>query len=183
MPITCDPGDDALLRQLATALVEKPRATLQELAKGAGVSKATLYRFCRTRDELLNRMIDYGSQLVSWMIKDAALDTAPIQEALRRLIENHLAHRELTAFLIHYLNQCELGESSPTLGWTSAMDAFFLRGQQEGVFRIDIPTPALSDLFMSMLLGAIESERRGRIARASIGSLIERLFLQGATQQ
>ncbi len=40
--------DAATLSALALALVTQPRASLQDLAKAIGVSKATLYRFCRT---------------------------------------------------------------------------------------------------------------------------------------
>ena len=42
--------EEKTLAALALAMVDHPRATLQELAKAIGVSKATLYRFCRTRD-------------------------------------------------------------------------------------------------------------------------------------
>ena len=37
-------GHEKLLVALAIAMVDQPRATLQELAKAVGVSKATLYR-------------------------------------------------------------------------------------------------------------------------------------------
>ncbi|ELX4162395.1 TPA: efflux pump transcriptional repressor NfxB, partial [Pseudomonas aeruginosa] len=42
--------DERLIKALAVAIVDRPRATLKELAEAAGVSKATLHRFCGTRD-------------------------------------------------------------------------------------------------------------------------------------
>ena len=38
--------DERLIKALAVAIVDRPRATLKELAEAAGVSKATLHRFC-----------------------------------------------------------------------------------------------------------------------------------------
>lgn len=38
--------DERLIKALAVAIVDHPRATLKELAEAAGVSKATLHRFC-----------------------------------------------------------------------------------------------------------------------------------------
>lgn len=40
--------DERLIKALAVAIVDRPRATLKELAEAAGVSKATLHRFCGT---------------------------------------------------------------------------------------------------------------------------------------
>ena len=57
MTATTSPQDAATLSALALALVTQPRASLQELAKAIGVSKATLYRFCRTREQLVARLI------------------------------------------------------------------------------------------------------------------------------
>ena len=57
--MTTAPHDNtAILPPLALALVNHPRATLQELAKAIGISKATLYRFCPTRDLLIKRLLE-----------------------------------------------------------------------------------------------------------------------------
>ncbi|MFX5595200.1 transcriptional regulator, partial [Acinetobacter baumannii] len=58
--------------------------------------------------------------------------------------------------------------------------AFFLRGQQQGVFRIDITAQALTEIWASVLIGLLDGERRGRIARAGLAAMAERVFLQGA---
>ncbi len=44
--------DQRLLKALATAMVNHPRATMGELAELAGVSRATLNRHCGTREGL-----------------------------------------------------------------------------------------------------------------------------------
>jgi TetR/AcrR family transcriptional repressor of mexCD-oprJ operon len=71
-------------------------------------------------------------------------------------------------------------EMGADAGWESQLDAFFLRGQQAGAFRIDISAPALTELWAAIFTGLVDAERRGRIARASLLSLVEQSFLQGA---
>ncbi|ENO89819.1 TetR/AcrR family transcriptional regulator [Thauera linaloolentis] len=171
--------DKKFLAALALALVDQPRASLLELARAIGVSKATLYRFCRTREQLIERLMNHCTHVFSEAISTAELDTAPVPEAFRRLTANNLEHRELTAFLTYYWKDA-LKDPGVEAGWDTALDTFFLRGQQEGVFRIDIPAPALTEIWVSMVIGLVDAERRGRVARAGLAALLERAFLQGA---
>lgn len=83
-------NNNQLLAALAQAMLIQPRATLQELAQAVGISKATLYRFCRTREELEERLVSYGTELISAAIKTAGLETKPPLEALRQLNINCL---------------------------------------------------------------------------------------------
>lgn len=170
--------DSKLLAALALAMVENPRASLQELSKAVGVSKATLYRFCRTREQLVQRLLIHGIQAFNQSIETAKLDTLPPLEALKLLIIKGLEHRELLAFLTHYWNDASI-EQKTDKDLETALDAFFLRGQQTGVFRIDIPASALTELWMSMVAGLVDAERRGRIARTGMAALVERAFLNG----
>lgn len=59
------------------------------------------------------------------------------------------------------------------------MDTFFLRGQQLGVFRIDMPAPVLTEIWGSLISGLIDAERRGRVAKAGLHDLLEKTLLQG----
>ena len=59
-------------------------------------------------------------------------------------------------------------------------DKFFLRGQQEGFFRIDISAAALSELMIGMLSALMNAERSGRIARKDMLDTMEKMFLTGA---
>ncbi|TBU77151.1 TetR/AcrR family transcriptional regulator [Phytopseudomonas daroniae] len=176
-------AEEKLLKALAVAIVEHPRGTFKEIAQAAGVSKATLNRFCGTRDNLIEMLFDYGSVVMNQIIADADLQEAPPQEALQRLVDGHLAHRELLVFLIFQwrpdsLDAC--GEDARWLPYTNALDQFFLRGQRENVFRIDIGAPVLTELFASLLFGLVDGERRGRVARAGMGTSLMQFFMRGA---
>lgn len=169
--------DHDILKALALAMVQDPRASLQDLAKAIGISKATLYRFCRTREELIDRLLAYGIKTVGETIEAADLTTAPPLDALRRLTEGSFKNREVSAFLTHYWkpqNECPAE-------WNEKMDALFLRGQQEGVFRIDIPAAALTEIWVALVVGLTDAEYRGRIARAGLTNLVEHVLLQGVS--
>ena len=170
--------ESRLLASLAQAMVSNPRASLQELSKAVGISKATLYRFCRTREHLVERLLAHSAEVISNAVQTANLSDATPLEALKRLNANCLEHREWTVFFIHHQKDDALS-SRAIADWEKQIDTFFLRGQQEGVFRIDIAAPELQTIWVSLLLGLIEAESRGRIARASMLTLFERAFLNG----
>ena len=79
---------------------------------------------------------------------------------------NNLQHWELTAFLLYYWRDSSVAWDAEA-EWDAAIDVFFLHGQQQGVFRIDIPAPALTEIWVSILVGLVDAERRGRVARSA----------------
>lgn len=177
-------ADTKLLASLALALVEKPRASLQELAKAAGISKATLYRFCRTRDDLIDRLLQHATALLHSSSDAVDLEKGPVREVLPRLIAAQLEHRELMAFMIYYWKPDVIDDAPWAAQWSAFLartDAFFLRGQREGVFRIDISAATLTEAFGGLFCGLVEAEVRGRVARASMGTVLASLFLNGAS--
>lgn len=174
---------DPLLLQLAVALVHRPRANLQELAKAVGVSKATLYRFCPTREALIERLLDEATAAVGRAIANCNLEQAPVDAAFKALVAGFLESKELTQFLIFHFRPEFLNESNPDRRWLDIQktcDDFFLRCQQEGMLRIDISAVALNEIFFGIATSLVESESRGRVPRAGMAELIERMFLQGA---
>lgn len=130
------PTDERLLKALADAIVVHPRATLKELAEAAGVSKATLHRFCGTRDNLVNMLESYGDQVLTQVIGNADLHGSDPTAALHRLIVEHLKHREMMIFLLFQYRPDSFDDSETNRPWRAyadALDAFFLRGQQAGL--------------------------------------------------
>ena len=103
-------------------------------------------------------------------------------EALRRLNAKHLEHREFTLFLTYYWNEVDKPVEE-TAAWEPKVDAFFLRGQQEGVFRIDFSAATLTELWLGTLIALIDGERRGRIPRAALAQLAEQALLHGVIRK
>ncbi|MFJ9990447.1 TetR/AcrR family transcriptional regulator [Pseudomonas putida] len=180
------PHDERLLKALAHAIVVQPRATLKELAETAGVSKATLHRFCGTRDNLVSMLESHGERVLNGVIEAADLKHAEPLTAIRQIISEHLRHREMLVFLMfQYRPDTLLGEGDDRRWhtYTQAMDAFFLRAQQMGTLRIDISAAVFTEMFLTMIFGMVDAERRGRAASANSAQALEQLFLQGARVQ
>lgn len=178
-------ADEKLLKALAVAVVDHPRGTFKEIAEAAGISKATLNRFCGTRDNLIGLLLDHGSSVMNRVIENAGLNERPVLEALSCLVSDHLVHREMLAFLAFQWRPDSLDEDVGGTRWLpygDALDGFFLRGQKEGVFRIDVGAPELTEAFIALVFGIVDAERRGRVARAGMSMLIEQFFLNGASQ-
>lgn len=169
--------DSKTLASLAMGLVEHPRASLQELAKAIGISKASLYRFSHTREALISRLTTHSIGVLNNAIKGAGLETVEPLEGLKKLTSISLEHRELSAFLTYYWRE---GVETDPFESEATLDAFFLRGQQLGAFRIDVPAAALTEIWFSVLIGLMDGERRGRVARAGLANLVESVFLIGA---
>lgn len=174
--------DERLLAALALALVDNPRATLQELAQAVGVSRATLYRFSRTREELIDRLMQHATGCLQRAMEEARLDEGPAREALTRFVTGQMEQREMAAFLVYHWQpetiQDERGRTSCD-AFLEALDAFIQRGQREGVFRIDIAAQAQTEALMALLTGMVDAERRGRVARVGVPAMVEALFLKG----
>lgn len=96
--------DQRLLKALATAMVNHPRATMGELAELAGVSRATLNRHCGTREGLKRRLESHARSTLERLTHSAALQRLEPREALRELIREHLAQRDLLALLMFEQN-------------------------------------------------------------------------------
>lgn len=179
-------NDEQGMAALAAVLVYAPGATLQEIATAVGVSRATLYRFCNSREKLVRRLLKHAVTRLAEGLKVVRLEEGSPVEALERLLVGEFEHRELHAFLMEFWSkEIEIdAELVPACkAYEKALDAFFLRGQREGVFRIDIPAAVLNESLTWLLIGLMDAERRGRIARTSVLQTARALFLEGAAQR
>lgn len=174
--------DDNLLRNLAIIMVERPRSTLKELAEAVGVSRATLHRMFGTRDHIVEKINEYGVQVLSQIARTISAQAAEKKAiSVHSLINMHLEHREVLVYqMFQYKpDTCSIEEDTWQL-YNNTLDNFFLNGQQSGVFRIDIKAAALTEYFVSLIYGTVDAERRGRLANAESTKLLESFFLKGS---
>ena len=66
------------------------------------------------------------------------------------------------------------------IGPAPARFSSFLRGPKAGAFRIDISAAIFTEMFLSMVYGIVDAERRGRAASATSVQTLELMFLDGA---
>ena len=146
------------------------------------MSKATLYRFCNTREQLIERLMKHGTDALHNAIDSAELASGSPREALSRFVNELLKHRQLVAFMNTHWRPLE-EPAEELAGWSEFLeksDAFFLRGQKEGVFRIDISAAALSVTLNGLFCSLVDAEVYGRVAPASMAFILESMFMDGA---
>ena len=173
-------NEDELLKRLAVAMAENPRSTIKELAEASGVSNATLNRFCGTRNNLENMIAQKAGKAMARIIETAVKDFDDYKAGLKALIDVHYKEHELLR--VAFTLQSNEDEEQ-WLPYSKSIDAFFLKGQKQGAFRIDFSVGFLSEIFISSICGLIDAERRGRVAKIGIAESFEDFFLRGTEKQ
>ena len=168
---------DKRLKLLAIAIADNPRRTTKELAEAIGISKATFHRCYGTRENLMNILIEKSNEYLENIIKVSEAPYDDFKEGVRALINAYYDNKE---YLIFICGTQICDKDSECTKYYKAIDSFFLRGQKEGFFKIDISIHALTEIFISNIFSMIDAERRGRIATNNILDVIENMFLYGA---
>ncbi|MFJ9772951.1 TetR/AcrR family transcriptional regulator [Kitasatospora sp. NPDC101157] len=175
---------DTVLEAAVGVLSRRPTAHLDEIARAAGISRATLHRLFPGRDALIRDVGRLGLQRFA-----AALDTAAVEEgdartALRRLVDAAVPDAMLCAFLAGENQLYEDGEINDL--WEVQIDrlhALFLRGQRQGVFRIELSAAWLSEAFFDLVAGIGWAIQDGRLAPRDAAFSLAELFLGGALRR
>lgn len=79
--------DKTILDAAFTVLAARPTATLAEIAKAAGVGRATLHRYFPGRDDLIEAMALMAADELEAAVNTAVADAASYTEALRLCLE------------------------------------------------------------------------------------------------
>ena len=90
--------DDKLAGALALAISQRPRANLQQIARSAGISKATLNRIAPTRKAVIAMLMERATTHLQEALAKADLATPPFAEALGRLTANVMQGRVFFMF-------------------------------------------------------------------------------------
>lgn len=169
-----------LLKKLSVAIVEHPRGTTKELAEAVGISKATLHRTYGTRDHLETILMEKAAEAVTNIIMITEIDFEDYKEGLKILLKAHYENKEFLTFVCGY----QLGvEDVYWNDYFKALDSFFLKGQKQGVFKIDFSVPALTEIFVASFSGMIDAERRGRVGSSYLMENLENFLFHGLLTQ
>ncbi|NYZ62017.1 TetR family transcriptional regulator [Luteimonas deserti] len=179
--------DDDLLQPIAAALALRPRSSLQELAKAAGISRATLYRFASTREQLLTQLSKHAVDMMQSALNGAELDRGDPRQALDRVTDAFLRNRDLYSFFFTHIweeaiKRGDVNYVPPEwMFFEESMDAFFLRCQRENFLRFDMPATWLNEVYGAILYGAARAISLGRVAPASAHQFVMDSFLRGVS--
>ncbi|GGT50337.1 TetR family transcriptional regulator [Streptomyces kurssanovii] len=173
-----------MLRAAAALLARKSTATMDEVARAAGIGRATLHRHFAGRDALVRALEQLGIQEFEAAIDRARLDEDRAGEALRRLIGETQPAADLLAFL-YTENQLFEGDEIDE-GW-ARLDArvsdLFRRGQNEGEFRIDLTPAWLTEALYALIGSCAWAVMDGRVATKDFQHMTAELLLGGALRR
>ena len=135
-----------ILRAAATTLATDPSASIDQIARAAGLSRRALYGHFDDRHALLRELIMAGSQRFNAIA--ASIDDTDAPLALARLtatLWTEAAHVQIAAALA--LTEAHVEETAAALAPLRRTVAAIVRGGQEvGTLRTDITAPTLARL-------------------------------------
>ena len=175
---------DHVLRSAAALLTRKSTSTMDEVAKAAGISRATLHRQFAGRDALVRALEALGIAECESALDAARLDEGPAADAVRRLVRAIEPAAGLLAFL-YSENQLFEGEQQ-NMGWNridQRIAALFRRGQSSGEFRIDLTPAWLTEALYGLLASGAWAVQEGRVAANDFTHMIVELLLGGALRR
>lgn len=156
-----------------SVLSRDPDATVDDIAKAAGVGRMTLYGHFRTRPDLVDAAMADALRAGEETLSGVDLD-GDARDAMTRLLRSSWSLvNESAALLI--AAQKALPEGRVRELHSSAADRvedLIRRGQEQGVFRTDLPTAWLVNAMQYLLHGAAEEIRLGRIDAADAAPIV-----------
>ncbi|SCF56800.1 TetR/AcrR family transcriptional regulator [Streptomyces sp. Ncost-T10-10d] len=172
---------EQVLRSAAALLTRKSTATMDEVARAAGIGRATLHRHFAGRDALVKALESLGIQEFEAALDAAALDEGSCEEALRRFVVAVEPSAGLLSFLVTE-NQLFEGDEVNE-GWNrldARVSAFFRRGQERGEIRIDLTPAWLTEALYGLISAGAWTVQVGRVAGQDFQYMIVELLLGGA---
>lgn len=177
-------SDGALLICAAEVLATAPAASMDDIAAAAGVSRATLFRRYPNRQVLVAAVARAAAEAFVTATDAARLEEDPPDVAMRRLIGelaplgvrfglltsqplDELVERELLA-LVHDSEE--------------QLRALVRRGQEEGVFRVDLSSEWVVVMVTWLLVGGADGVRLGRLAAREVERLIAETVLSALSR-
>ncbi|GGW19511.1 TetR family transcriptional regulator [Streptomyces capoamus] len=175
---------DHVLRSAAALLTRRSTATMDEVAKAAGISRATLHRHFAGRDALVRALEQLGIAECEAALDRARPEEGPAAEAVRRLVREIQPAAGLLAFL-YGENQLWEGDRQHE-GWQrldTRIGALFQRGQRDGAFRIDLSPVWLTEALYGLIASCAWATLDGRVASRDFPTMIAELLLGGALRR
>ncbi len=135
-----------ILAAARAALASDPHASVDAIARAAGLSRRTLYGHFEDRDALIRELVSTGAQRFNAIA--ATIDDPDSRLALARLVSRlweEAAHIQVAAALA--LDEAHVEHTAAALApLRRSVAALVRRGQEDGSFRTDLAGPALARL-------------------------------------
>jgi len=160
----------SILTAALEALASDPDASMAEIARRAGVVRATIYVHFPTRESLLDAVMEQAVAEVAEATSDAEPQRGEPKEALERVLratwQKLGKFHALLAINTSRLSAKELRRRQ--LPVTTQLAPLIERGQKEGVFRSDLPVSWHLAILRAIVHAASSESQSGRIAEAEV---------------
>ena len=160
----------AILAAALVALASDPDASMAEIARRAGVVRATIYVHFPTRESLLDAVMEHAVAEVAEATRAAEPERGEPKEALERVLlatwQQLSQFHGVLAININRLTTKELHRRH--LPITMQLAPLFERGQAEGVFRSDVPVVWHLAVVRAIVHTASTELQAGRISQAEV---------------
>jgi len=160
----------AIINGALDALASDPEVSMAEIARRAGVVRATIYMHFPTRESLLDAVMEHATDLVAQAIREAEPDRGEPKEALERVLL--ATWQQLSQF--HNVLQINMNRLSAKelrrrhLPMTSQLVPLAERGQAEGVFRRDVSATWLIAVVRAIVHTASTELQGGRLSQDKV---------------
>ena len=172
-----------ILDAAVDALASDPEASMAEIARRAGVVRATIYVHFPTREALLEAVTRRAITEVVEVIDAAEPHHGPPAEALARVVDASWQrlgrYHALVAINTQQHGHAELRQRhSPVL---ATLEPLIMRGQADGTFRVDVPAAWHLSMVMALIHAASGELSAGRLNDADAGTALVATILGAVT--
>ncbi|SKG48952.1 TetR/AcrR family transcriptional regulator [Mycobacteroides abscessus] len=171
----------AILDAAAQVLSAKPEASMAEIATGAHVGRATLYRHFPTRESLVHGVQDAGVIELLEALEAAGLEQLPADRAIARITAVFLRTGAKYAAVVG--RGGERTEHPPHDRAIAPVHEVIARGIHDGELRNDLPELVLFAMFDALISRALILTVTGVVPPEQAADSVVAVFLNGASAQ
>jgi len=168
----------AILEAAARLLAEDADASMADLARAAGVGRATLYRYYPNREALLAALTAEALGELAGRLADAGLETAGVEEAIGRIVRAVLTVGDRYAVLVR--ERVKADPATAERAFTEPIRRVLERGIDEGLLRDDIPLDVQLALFGGVLQAGVRLASERRLGHEDAAAAVTSAYLDGA---
>jgi AcrR family transcriptional regulator len=151
------------------ALAGDPEASMAEVARRAGVVRATVYVHFPTREALIAAVTERAMSEVIRAVEAAEPERGEPADALRRVVTETwrtLGRYHALIVLNTRLPQAELHQRHRSV--LATLEPLIERGQRTGAFRADVPAAWHLSMLMALVHAASAELRAGRLPEGDV---------------
>jgi AcrR family transcriptional regulator len=164
-----------LLAAATAVLAQNPSATMTDIADAAELTRATVYRYYRHREDLITAIRALAEAEIAAMV--AELPTrGPTLPALVALLESSVDLGMRYRYLV--LNPGGLDPTETVLRARDAVTDFIARGQRVGEVDATFDPRVVAQMFLGMVMAAVTPITLGEITREQAVPQVSRALVK-----